>query len=31
MKPPMYLKAGDTVELEIDRLRAQKQVFAPRS
>lgn len=31
MKPPMYLKAGDTVELEIDRLGRQKQVFAPTS
>jgi len=26
MKPPLYLKAGDTVELEIDGLGEQKQV-----
>jgi 2,4-didehydro-3-deoxy-L-rhamnonate hydrolase len=27
MKPPQYLKAGDVVELEIDSLGRQRQVF----
>jgi len=29
MKPPMYLKAGDHVELSIDGLGTQKQKFVP--
>jgi 2-keto-4-pentenoate hydratase/2-oxohepta-3-ene-1,7-dioic acid hydratase in catechol pathway len=28
MKPPQYLKAGDVVELEIEGLGRQRQVFA---
>src|SRR5271163_891682 len=28
MKPPQYLKAGDVVDLEIEALGAQRQVFA---
>lgn len=28
-KPPIYLKAGDVVELSIDHLGAQKQTFIP--
>ena len=28
MKPPQYLKAGDVVDLEIEALGTQRQVFA---
>jgi len=28
MKPPQYLKAGDVVELEIEGLGCQRQLFA---
>jgi 2-keto-4-pentenoate hydratase/2-oxohepta-3-ene-1,7-dioic acid hydratase in catechol pathway len=31
MKPPVYLKVCDTVELEIGNLGTQRQVFAPTS
>jgi 2,4-diketo-3-deoxy-L-fuconate hydrolase len=31
LKPPMYLEVGDTVELEINHLGTQRQVFLPTS